>query len=266
MTQEASQAPETGHGEETPSTQNNWLEQAFPEDALAEHGGEQIPLREHPQLSKYGSAADMAKSLLHAQSLVGRKTVGLTRPAEDATPEDWEQYHAELKRMTGVPDSPDGYELDAPKGMAADERLMDWFRNSAHEMGLSPEQARGLSERYNDWLTDSVQEFARQREGRRHETLRDLNTRWGGDSAANLELARRGFSTFAQRAGINEVEQEMILSAHGDDPLMIRLFHGVGMAFAEDGFVSGSSGPGSRAREMSSKRFFAEEVFGGRGE
>ncbi|MBU1002378.1 MAG: hypothetical protein KKE73_07625 [Proteobacteria bacterium] len=266
MTQEASQAPETGHGAETPSTQDNWLEQAFPEDAVAEHGGELIPLRQHPQLAKYGSAADMAKSLLHAQALVGRKTVGLTRPAEDAAPEDWEQYRAELRRMTGVPDSPDGYELDAPGGLPVDEGLMDWFRNSAHEMGLSPEQAQGLSERYNGWLVETAQEFARRHEASRHETLRGLNTRWGGDSAANLELARRGFSTFAGRAGLTQAEQETILAAHGDDPVMIRLFHGVGMAFAEDGFVTGSPGPGSRGREVSSQRFFAEEVFGGRGE
>jgi len=264
MTQEASQTPEPGHGQETPSQDEHWLRQAIPEDAVIEHGGREIPLAEHPGLAKYGGVADMAKSLLHAQSLVGRKTVGLTRPGGDAAPEDWERFRGEFRRLAGVPDSPDGYALDGPEG--ADERLMHWFRGAAHELGLSPEQAQGLSARYNGWLGDAARELAAAREARRHETLRELSTRWGGGAPANLELARRGFTAMAGRAGLPEAEQQALLAAHGDDPVLIRLFHGVGTAFAEDGFVDGSSGPGSRARELSTQRFFAEEVFGGKGE
>ena len=266
MIEEASTTPGDGHGMQTPSTPAHWLEQAIPEDAVFGDGHDAMPLREHPQLRKYATVADMAKSLLHAQSLVGRKAVGLVRPGEGAAPEEWDTWRTELRQMMGVPEDPMGYDIAVPEGLAADEGLMDWFRGAAHGLGLSPDQAQGLSDRYSEWLGQAAGEFNRSREALRHETMRDLGMRWGGDAGLNMERARRGFDHFARKAGLDDAHRVALLSAHGDDPTMIRLFHSIGMAFTEDDFVDGGHGPSPRGEVLSPERFFAEKVFGGKGE
>lgn len=266
MYEEASMTPGDGHGEETPSPPAHWLEQAIPDDAVYGEGPDSMLLRDHPHLRKFGSVADMAKSFLNAQSLIGRKSVGLVRPAEEAGQEEWDGYHAELRRMVGVPDDPMGYEINLPEGQHADEHMMQWFREAAHGLGFSPEQAQGLSDRYNEWLGEMASQWGQRREAQRHETLRDLGMRWGGDAALNMERARRGFDHFADKAGLDEATRAEIMSAHGDDSVMIRLFHSIGSAFAEDDFVAGGNGPSRRGEAMTPERFFAEKVFGGRGE
>ncbi|WP_461210083.1 hypothetical protein [Desulfocurvus sp. DL9XJH121] len=260
MNLEASQAPGDGHGEETPS---HWLEQAIPEDAVLDLDGGSVPLRGHPQLAKYATVADMAKSLLHAQSLVGRKAVGLVRPGDQATDEERAAFDVELRRMLDVPEGPEGYDLAAPEN--ADGQMLGWFRDAAHEAGLSPDQARGLSEGYDAFMRRAAGQWREEREAQRNETLRELGRRWGGDAGANMEHARRGFLTCAENAGLSQTQREALLAAHGDDPVLIRLFHGVGTALAEDDFVDGAAGPRARS-EISPERFFAEEVFGGKGE
>lgn len=267
MTQEASTAPEYGYGAETPSTAaRHWLEEALPEDALYESGGEAMPLRDHPALQKYGSAQDMAKALLHAQDLIGRKTVGLTPLAEDATDEDRQRFDGELRRVLGVPDDPGGYDIRMPEGLGADERLQGWFRKAAHESGLSPAQAQNLSDRYNDLLTDAAREFGQYREQRREETRRVLAGLWGSKAGANTEIAKRGFERLAGRIGLDTEEASRILEEHGDDQTMIRLFHEIGKAHQEDGYIAGNGGPRGRGEAMSPEQFFAEVVFGGKGD
>lgn len=266
MNQEASQAPGNGYGEETPSAAAHWLERAVPEDAVLGEGPDAMPLREHPQLRKYGSVAEMAKSLLHAQSLVGRKAVGLVRPADGAGEEEWSAFRADLRRAVGVPDDPAGYDIALPEGLEPDGPLLDWFRGAAHGAGLSPEQVQDLSDRYVGWLADSSGRWNAERSARRDETLRELGGRWGGDAEANMERARRGFEHYAEKAGLDRAMRDALLAAHGDDPVLIRLFHGVGTAMAEDDFVLGDAGPLRPDEAMSPERFFAEEVFGGKGE
>lgn len=266
MTEEARTAPGNGHGGETPSEDRHWLEDAFPEDALYEADGASVPLREHPALRKYGSAEDMARALVSAQSLIGRKTVGLAPLADDATDEDRARFDGELRRVLGVPQGPEGYELSVPEGAQADPALQDWFRGAAHEAGLSPRQAQALSDRYSALMAETARDFERERKRRAQDTLKSLESLWGRESRANVETAKRGFTALAGRIGLEPERMREIMEQHGDDETMIRLFHEIGKAHQEDGYVGGLGGPRGRGEAMSPERFFAEVVFGGKGE
>ncbi len=267
MTQEASIAPADGHGAQTPSpTARHWLEEAIPDTETWDLDGRTVPLSAHPALRKYAGVRDMARALASAQALIGRKTVGLAPLPGDASDDDRARFDAELRRLTGVPAGPEGYDIALPEGQRADARLMGWFRTAAHELGLSPGQAQGLSDRYNELAARTAREFEAQRGQRRAETLGVLEQLWGEDARGNTEIARRGFEAVAGRAGLDPAETRRILDAHGDDPVLVRLFHEIGKANQEDGFVGGIGGPAPRGQAMTPERFFAEVVFGGKGE
>lgn len=267
MMQEASIAPAGGYGAETPSpTARHWLEEAIPDTETCEIDGQAVPLSAHPSLRKYAGVRDMARALVGAQALIGRKTVGLAPLPGDASDEDRARFDAELRRLTGVPAGPEGYAIALPEGQQADARLMGWFRTAAHELGLSPGQAQGLSDRYNELAARTVREFETQRGRRQAETLNALEQLWGSEAPGNAEIARRGFQAVAGRAGLDPAETRRILDAHGDDPVLIRLFHEIGKTNQEDGFVGGIGGPAPRGQAMTPERFFAEVVFGGKGE
>lgn len=266
MTTEASMAPDHGHVAETPSEDRHWIEEAISGEVAIAQGGETVPLNEHPALRKYENLTEMAKALVHAEGLVGKKTVGLMPLSEDAGDEERQAFDRELRRITSVPESPDGYELEMPDGLQADPVMSQWFAGAAHSAGLSPQQAQGLCDHYNDLMQEQFSQWQEADRTRKRDGLKALNEQWGDDAPVNTEYARRGFLETARRAGLNQTYMDMILGSHGDDPLLIRLFQVVGQAQAEDtlaGFPG--NGPG-KGREMTTQQFFTDVVFGGKGE
>ncbi len=262
MKQEASPAPENGHGQEIPFPVSNWLEEFVSDDVLFEDEHGKVPLKSHPGLGKYDSVEEMAKALLHAQSLVGKKALGLKRPPEDAGTQEHEQFDKQLRQMLGVPQSGEEYDLSgAAENMPAPETL-HWYRDAACTLGLTNDQAKGLLEKYQ-----SVQgQYFREREVARQEGLRELTTHFAGDIKQCVEHARRGFEITADQAGLDKESQEELLNAYGDDPVMIRLFHAIGTHFAEDSLVVSNAGPHNHHQTMPIEQFFANEVFGNKGE
>lgn len=262
MHTEASIAPENGHATQTPSPTTHWLEEHLPPDVTWTQQGTTTPLRDHPTLQKYASVEDMAKALVHSQQMIGKKNIGLTELAEDATEQDKAAFDAELRRLLHVPEGPDDYDIALPDGLSEEGSLLGWFKGVAHELGISQQQAQTLSDRYNELMqdlhTDSGNRLADQ-EARCMASLRKL---WGTQATQYAETARRGFQQTAARAGIDRKESDDILQAYGFNPVMLRIFYEVGRNQIEDDFVPGSSGPQSTGQAMTMQQFFAEKVFG----
>jgi hypothetical protein len=237
---EAPHAPGVGLGAGTTS---DWLE-VIPEDLTYEHRAdngqaEVRPLREHPQIREFTSPGELAKAFLETKRLVGQKTVGLRPLAEDASDEDRKAFERELRRVAGVPESPDGYRFgEAPKGLERDEETLAWYRAQAHKAGLSPQQAASLYEGWNAYVVGRVQ-------ARHEQASLELSREWGPELLPNVELAHRGFLQAANLAGLerDEVVTAMEQSGMGDHPLMVRLFHGIGRALAEDELIAGGGPP-----------------------
>lgn len=262
MISDASLAPQPGKG---PETTSHWLE-SLPADVTIEldPGQGPVPLREHPKLRQFRNPADLARSYLEAQRLIGRKTVGLVRPSDDAPDQDKAAFQDELRAMLGVPDNPDGYELVLPGEAEPHERLMPWFRQAAHELGLSPDQARGLVQGYHrlvDEMADEARRFEEaETEVNRRRTVESLTALWGERLPERAENARRGFMAVADQAGITDAEAKAFMDRHGDDPVILRMFNLVGNAFREDGLVTGAASPAASG-PMSMEDFYRTVVF-----
>ena len=105
-------------------------------------------IRGHKSLDHIQDVGALAKSYVNAQSMIGADKVAI--PGKHATDDDWNEVYARL----GRPDSPEGYELqnNLAEGVEADEGMLDWYRQTAHEIGLTPTQAQKLLDKYNGEL------------------------------------------------------------------------------------------------------------------
>ena len=111
---------------ETPS---DWRS-ALPED-----------LRDHQALQNISDVGTLAKTMIHAQSMVGAEKIAV--PGKWATDEDWDQVYTKL----GRPDDATGYEFDTGE-VEMDQEFVGAFRDAAHKAGLSGRQAQALATWY----------------------------------------------------------------------------------------------------------------------
>lgn len=112
-------------------------------------------LRSKPSLSKFQDPVALAKSYTELEGLIGRK--GLVAPKEGDPPE----VTAAWREALGVPEEPAGYEIKPPEGTAPEHWNDDTttvLRGWAHELGLTPQQAQGLAERYAGMLSQAAGE------------------------------------------------------------------------------------------------------------
>lgn len=133
---------------------------------------------------------------------------------------------------------PDDYSLEGELG--------DKFKTIAKELGLNQEQAQKLID------------LDVQRANAHVETVHKATAEWlnmakadkeiGGDALeANVAIAKKALDTF----GTDSLKQMLQVSGLGNHPEVIRVFHKIGKAISEDGFVSGDKGnKGSDARNL----------------
>lgn len=231
----------TESGVEVPA----WVTSQLPKD-----------LREEATLHGFKNPGELARAFLDASQ---KAQQGLTPPGEEATEEEWRAY----REAAGVPESPDGYEFEAGEGEELDEELTGWFRQAAHEAGLSAAQAQKLFEKWNE--SNSPEARAEKLAAEREQVLTTLRKEWGREFDGNLNYAFKAIEAF----GTPELREYLDESGMGNDPRMIRAFSTIGKKMLDDSFVSGEGGA---EREQSEDdllrqmypRMFAEREVAGR--
>lgn len=141
-------------------------------------------------LDKFDSPEKLANGYIelekHASRLKNEK--GLVVPGENATSEQI----AEFNRGIGVPDAPDGYELDVPEfpeGMIYNEERANKFSALAHSVGIPKAAFQALVKAFNE---DQVAEFeAQATAGKdfREKSTAEMKKEWGVDYGVNLARA-----------------------------------------------------------------------------
>ncbi|WP_461209923.1 hypothetical protein [Desulfocurvus sp. DL9XJH121] len=263
-------APDNGQGGGT--SPDNWLE-TIPEDMTFEVKGDDgevktIPLRSHDKLKEFAEqgVGGLAKSFLEAQKLIGQKA-GLRALPEDATDEDKAAFDKELRKLVGVPETPEGYDIQIPEGQERDEEMSGWYAGTAHELGLSQAQAQALSDAFNTFVSGRIASTEERNKAAVEAASKALEKAWGADMAANVETAKRGFHAVAQEAGLEAQEAGAFFEVHGNDPLVLRVFQKVGELRREHGLPDdgkGGAAPGAKDKPMDTEEFLKSEVFHGK--
>tara|TARA_R100000808_G_C2152677_1_gene162285 strand:+ start:4621 stop:5490 length:870 start_codon:yes stop_codon:yes gene_type:complete len=105
-------------------------------------------IRDNPSLQNIPDVATLAKTAIHAQSMVGAEKIPV--PGKWATDDDWDQVYTKL----GRPAEADGYEFefgDTP----LDDEFVGEFKKTALGAGLSNRQAQKLVGWYMDIAKNS---------------------------------------------------------------------------------------------------------------
>jgi len=95
-------------------------------------------IRGHKSLQHINDVGALAKSYVHAQSMIGADKVVV--PGKSATPDEWNEFYARL----GRPESPDAYELPQQEGAEVNPDMSNWYKQMAHEIQLRPPNCMSL--------------------------------------------------------------------------------------------------------------------------
>jgi len=178
MAQEIAPAPEQASGEPAAQVTQDW-KSSLPED-----------LRMDPSIANQPSVESMGRSYISAQRMVGLDKIAV--PTEHSTDEEWTQVYDKL----GRPESPEGYDLqmnNVPEGLEANPQLVDWFKGTAHKIGMTPRQAQELADRYNIMageVEQSPDELAIAAEAKEQEGVRSLQREYGKAFDTKIDTAK----------------------------------------------------------------------------
>lgn len=184
-------------------------------------------IREHPSVTRYANVEEMAKGLINANELIGRKGIPLPKEG-DANDQ------ARFWNALGRPESVDGYDLGdftPPEGVEVSADLQTAFFQKAHELGLTNAQARGLIEWQTGQAASMVGASQEALASARGEAESTLRKEWGAAYEARLNMASRAMQVFAGEGAESILGLQLADgSALGDNPAFIRI-----MARASEG-------------------------------
>ena len=183
-------APKPEGGEPTPSAT---FTDSLPEDwraqlatqAAGENGDSAKVLK---QLERFSSMDAVVKALMEGQETIRSGQIkAATRPDEAAGEEALKAWREER----GVPDTADGYEMNAPDGVVLgenDKAIFDSMREFLHANDMPSEQVDGL---VGSWLqaNEAARTAATQRQQQQLTDAQSaLRESWGSDYDGNLAI------------------------------------------------------------------------------
>jgi len=177
-------------------------------------------IRGHRSLEHINDVGALAKSYVHAQSMIGADKVVI--PGKHATADEWSEVYAKL----GRPQDPAGYEFSPPEGMEVDQNVQDWFRQTAHEIGLTATQAKQMYDSYNNLYMQLNESSAVDVEQYRATTEATLRQEYG---QAFEDRLNQGYGVVEQFGNPDLMEMQLADGTLlGDHPEFIKMVGEVG--------------------------------------
>lgn len=181
---------------------------------------ESIPeeIRSHRSLESIRDIGALAKSYVNAQSMIGADKVVI--PGPNANDDVWNEFYAK----TGRPEDASGYTFESGEGDMPE--MVDWFRSTAHELGLNDRQAGELFARYNEFASGINSEGVVDRDAFVAQTEAALREEYGEAFGDRLENGRAIVETF----GNPDIMEAQLADGTflGDNPEFIKMVAEIG--------------------------------------
>jgi hypothetical protein len=194
-------------------------------------------IKDHPALANFKTPADVAKSYVNAQELIGRKGVPLPSkeadPLDDTKRKDWDTVYDTL----GRPSDPKAYELpevERPEGFPADPpEMVDGFKQFAHKIGLLPHQVKALYQWQHEQGITTYKQSVEQMQQAMQQSEAALRQEYGKAFDGNLA----GAKGLLQKFGDPKLMETLEATGMGNNPDVVRFLVKVAKQFGEDGNV-----------------------------
>jgi hypothetical protein len=188
--------------------------------------------RQDPTFQTIKDLGGLAKSYKHAQSLIGADRSNLLRLPDKPDAPEWAQVYDRL----GRPEKPEAYQFEAPAGI--DDTTLADYRKTAHQLGLSADQAAKLMSFYGQNLTAMQTRQAEAAQAAQADVTAALKREWGQTYDDNLHLARRA----ARELGGDGIISLLEATRLGDHPDVVRMFAQIGKRLSEPNALRGGGG------------------------
>lgn len=184
-------------------------------------------VRGHRSLEHINDVGALAKSYVHAQSMIGADKVAI--PGKSATADDWRELYTKL----GAPQEAEGYQINhnLPEGSEINEEMAGWFKNAAFEAGLTPMQAQALADQWNSMSAQGQQMQEADYQARVQEVESELRREYGQAFEDRMALGNGVVEQF----GASELLETQMADGTllGDHPDVIRLMSNIGVFMKE---------------------------------
>jgi hypothetical protein len=196
----------------------------------------QIPedLRGDPVLKDIKDIGSLAKSLVHAQRMVGAEKV--LKPQKNWTPEQHNAFYNSI----GRPENADGYTFKPDdkmlEGITLDENKFKETKAFLHSQGLTDAQASGVLKYYLEHTSGTAKAMAANAEAERTAAITALKEEWGADFDTNVSIAQSVVKKFGGQ------ELAPLIDEIGNKPAYVKLFAALGKAMLDDSARGEGSG------------------------
>ena len=191
--------------------------------------------------------SDMLMSYRNLEKFAGGAKNLLELPPENATPEQLDAFYSKL----GRPADPNEYGLKAPDG--GDPAMVEWFKGTAHKLGLSAKQAQSLFTEFNG-MSGSMQEKLQSQMAQESEkAIGTLKQEWGQAYDQMIGAGRRAATALGYDAGRLSAIEDKLGTAE-----MLRLFATLGSKMGEDSFAGERSEGGFGTTPAAAKQQIAD--------
>ena len=177
-------------------------------------------LRGSQALQDFKDVNSLAKSYLELNKFLGKRL-------EDMSPEELETYYDKL----GRPKSADEYEVNL------EGELTDWYKQTAHELGLSKRQAEKLAESYHKIEEERMQQYETQKQALMDDWVNQVKQEFGPEFDNRVKIAQAAVRTF----GGEELKNFLNETGLGNHPAMVKAFAEIGKELGEDKLVNPES-------------------------
>lgn len=171
----------------------NWNAGASPNNETSYPGGANnqlsdwraaLPPELQPAVSKYNNMEGFVKAYMDLQGIVGKKV-------SDFSKQDFQAYNQIMSEASGVPVSPDAYNIDPMPLNSSESVLLEEdtaaIKEIAHALRLNNDQAQALHDAFNAVSEGLISVIQQQKQQKYEGCLQELAGAWGNAYEGKLQ-------------------------------------------------------------------------------
>ena len=195
----------------------HWMD-GLPSDSFDE--------RDTTTLRRFNTVGDLARGYMNAFNLVARDKIPM--PQNES---EWQEVYDRLGRPAEAKDYSIAVRDELPEEFKElMSKNMDWFRLTAHELGLNADQAGKLYTKYTDYLYDEAKSQSDQIELEMREAQEQLKSELGESFEGKMTLANRAIEEIGGEDLISLFER----TGMGRNPTVVKAFIKMGEMLSEE--------------------------------